>query len=162
MFKTLLHWSESRGQALGWSRAGALVLWGETDAPRLFQPAEEVAVGDLTAALIAMGRSARTQNQALHSSEWLEDKRTYTWIKRGKFRQKNIFSCVDSQIMGQIAQAGHTVLVLTCFQDPTGHSLGHPCLTSDLALLWAGGWTKAFPRSFPSELSYVSIRIWLT
>lgn len=163
MIKTLLHWSESRGQPLGWSRAGAFVIWEETEAPGLFQPAEEVTVGNLTAAPIAVGRPARTKSQALHGREWVEDKRTYMWIKQGKFRQKNLFFSVDSQLMGQITQAECTVLVLTRFQDPTGHSLGHLCLTSGLAQLWAGGWTKAFPRSFQPKLPYDAfVTIWLT
>ena len=150
------------GEPLGWSSAGALILWGEIEAPGLFQPEEEVPVRDLRAAPVAMGRSIRTGSQALHSGEWLKDKRTHTWIKRGKFRQKKLFSCENSQVRGQIVQAGCTVLVLTRFQDPTGCSFGHPYFPPDLALLWAGGWTKAFPGSFPPELPYVSMSIWLT
>lgn len=56
----------------GWSTcpfASSLV----PKAPELFQPGEEVALGDLTAASVAMGKSTRTQTQALYCSEWMED-----------------------------------------------------------------------------------------
>lgn len=141
MFKSFLHWNRPKEGPLGWSRAGVLVLWGEIETPRLFQPGEKVTVGDLRATPIAVGRSARTQNQAPRSSGWLEDNRPYTWIKQGKFRDV-FFSLLDSQIMGEIVQAGCMVSVLIFFQDLTGHNLRHPYFTSDLVVLWAAYWIK--------------------
>ena len=91
-YKTLINWSKFTGQPPGWSRAGALALWGETEEAAHVHPGEETAWGDLTAACQGLQSNNQEGRNMLFTAVHGGWKKSRNNLKQIKFNQDTLIN----------------------------------------------------------------------
>lgn len=122
--------------------AGALALRGGAGGAGLVWSGQEMALGTSNAPPVPTTRGqwgARARHLMVVWDGRVRNNGHKSHRFMGSVMRGETFLHEDSQAVEQAAQTGCAICNLGGFQDLTGQGPEQPGLTSDLALLWAGG-----------------------